>query len=823
MDSVSKAIALANLGIKVFPVNPKTRAPMLGGLGGVYLATLDPETIATWFLLDYAKAVVGVWTGGSDLLALDLDRGKKNGKDGFKSMADKGRSTEFPETHEYPTPSGGKHVIWDATGTDYAPAQDFDRMEGVDVRASGSYFVWWADEVPESRDAFSKAIPDWIKIVANEVTTFTGEGFSGSVQDWLKAIPDDELPSSGTRYFMERIPEEDFGHSTMVDLAWELVRLGSERETGIKMALGKLHDAWLKDPYNTPQYRKDFDTALRGGINKAGRVQHPTPAIMPLEAAMKRADTAGVGSQIRMAERKLSDKATEVELSETRKTMFKLAVNGGVSPEAAMGLIVNSKAFRNSKVNISSAWFGDGEPQYHDRVAAEEADSGFEAGTEVDPEEDLKRLVLTLSSQAEAFSFLTEDEQTRARAYDWWGKDYLDWVQTRLKHYNKPYHVAAMWAALSTIVSPWGKLPLQGYKLTDCNLYFNVLGESTSGKSEAWGFGRSMVNAYYDTQGHSPIIGDVKRSSALSVHRALLLRDKEPTLLYSDEVQGFFLDIQTSHWQGTMLGDLSDYYGGDVSPKNTMNDKELSGKSAQSLLTVYLTGIADMSLDAISIDHWRSGLFYRFIWGFGEPRRPDDHKTELMDPSAPPDTQVKQWAVEFKRRFAQQKMKWTVPIGQESRRVNWDQDALDRLDEFTKMMETESRKSPLFDNVLVPANGRFKTSVMKCATLIALTELAETVTLDHVLVALDFAGPWHRSMVLAIDETGKTVFDRDCERLMIWAGRNSIKQLDKPPVIQRSAVMRAFRPNETAERMLRQMVEEGRIAKAGDTYEIMEG
>lgn len=815
MDSLTKALALARLGVKVFPAKEADRRPLTKN--GFYDGTIDFELIATWFTLDYPDAVVGVWAGGSDLVALDLDRGKANGKDGFVSMESRKRTTDYLDTIEYTTASGGKHVIWDATGhVEFSPAQDFDKMEGVDVRGGGSYFIWWGNEVPDSRQGFGKSIPEWLMNGANKSATFTGKGFSGSVKAWLEAIPDDILPSGNVRYFMDRIPAAEFGHVEMVDLAWGLVRLGSERETGVKGALVKLQDAWLRAPYDTPEHRKGFDVALRGAINKAGRVQNPVPAVVGLSIAMERAIEAGVGGELKALERKVSETVNEIDYSRSRKEMFKVAAEGGLSPATALGIVIGSKAFANSTVSLDSAWFGDGEPSFHSVTLEEEADTGFDPTLEANHEEELKRLVMGLSAQAAETTYLTESEQIIADSYNWWGNDYLAWVQTRLKHFNKPYHVGAMWAALSTIVSPWGKVPLQGYKPTDCNLYLNILGESTSGKSEAWGFGKMVVDAVYGIN-PSPIIGDVKRSSAMSLHRTLILRDGQPTLVYSDEVQGFFQDLQNSHWQGTILADLSDVYGGDVSPKNTMNDKEISGKRARALLTTYLTGIADMSLDAISIDHWRSGLFYRFLWAFGEPRKSGDFDILFEANAATYTDQMSAWAREFKRVGEAQGMKWGA-----GRVVQWDEDARVRMVEFNKAIDAVARLSPLYDTVMIPANGRFLISIMKCATIVALTEMSEKVKLEHVLIALSYAGPWHKSMMLAVEETGKEAFEREVEKAQRWITRNAIRQLDKRPVIQRSAMMRAFRPNEIADRLLRQLTEEGWLLKSGDVYELME-
>lgn len=821
MDNVTKALALARLGVKVFPVDKATRRPVIPekeGGKGFYDATADDfEMIATWFSLDYPESTtaVGVWTGGSGLIALDVDKGKKNGKDGFKSIKAAGR--DIGKTESYRTVSGGEHRIWQTDRIDLAPGTDSLGMEGVDIRAGGSYIVWWGDTVPSSRDAFDTAIPDWIiEACTAAESTFTGEGFSGSVQDWLEAIPDDILPSGRVRELMARIPKGDFGHPEMVDLAWSAVRLGSERETGIRMALDALKTAWLRPPYDKPEYRRDFDLALRGAINKAGRVQKPLPTMTKLTAAFKKAEEAGASEALKALERKVSETGTEIDFARARRDMFKIAAEAGMTPADSLGIVAGSKAFKNSKASIDSAWFGDGEAVFHDAAAAEEAEEK-EALTEAEKEAESLKRVLSLSSDAEGFTFLTEAEQLIADGYDWWGNEYLTWVQTRLKHFNKPYHVGAMWAALSVIASPWGKVPLQGFKPTDCNLYFTILGESSSGKSEAWGFGKALIDAVYGTD-RSPIVGDTKKTSALSLHRTLILKDGAPSLVYSDEVQGFFKDLQTSHWQGSILADLSDYYGGDVPPKNTMNDKEISGKRSQSLLTAYFTGIADMSLDSISIDNWRSGFFYRFLWGFGQRRTIGDFDIVLETRAASYTTQLDAWTREFKRVGAVQEVKWGA-----GRIVMWDEDALKRISAFNKQVDEAVSSSALYDTIFIPANGRFVVSIMKCATLVAMSEASETVKLEHVLVALSFAGPWHRSMVLAVSETGRDLFDRECEKCLVWIKRNAVRQVGKAAWIQRSAVMRAFKPNEAADRLLRQLTEEGWLVRSGDNYQLTEG
>ena len=157
MDNATKALSLATIGIKVFPVFSGSKAPAIEGGHGCYDATTDPELIATWFTLDYVgdDYAVAVWAGGSGLLTLDID--KKGDKDGFKSLEDAGLG--LGSTYSYPTKNGGVHHVFATDDPELTIGKDVkvggERLNGVDVRAGGGYFVWWADEVPGSREVLN--------------------------------------------------------------------------------------------------------------------------------------------------------------------------------------------------------------------------------------------------------------------------------------------------------------------------------------------------------------------------------------------------------------------------------------------------------------------------------------------------------------------------------------------------------------------------------------------------------------------------------------------------------------------------------------------
>lgn len=847
MDNVQKALALANLGLKVFPVHTHNRAPAIPeteGGRGFYDATSDDfETIATWFGLDYAgdDYSVAVWAGGSGLLTADIDR--KNGKDGFASL--KERKLKLGKTHAYATASGGEHHIFQSDRDDLTLGRDVavdgQSLIGVDIRAGGSYFVWWGDTVPDSREAFSTDIPEWMIEAAQKKIESNTDGFGGSVADWLDHLPGEGEPSSRVREFMARIPSGDFDHPQMVDLVWSAVRLGAEREPGIRMALEELRREWLREPYDTEEYRRDFQTALTGAIRKGGRVQNPLPPVETFDRARKAAEAAGAWESITRIERDVAATVArssaaefdgtsgavsaqlEVELARARRQIFSTAARAGLRPGIALGILTHSKALKNSLVSLESAWFGDGEADYHD-YAEQAMPDGVGAADDEEEEPEAAREAAKIDEMAgiaASFSFLTDAEQELLAtdpAYRWFGDEYLEWVAKELKHFNRPYHVGSMWAALSVITSPWGVVPKAGSRPMDCNLYINVQGMSTSGKSEAWGYGTELIDAFYGIP-ESPIIADAKKATALSVHRALIMRDGKPSLMYSDEVQGFFKDIKKTHWQGSILADMSDYYGGNVPPKHTMNDKEISGKRAKTKLTIYFTGIARQTLDTIDLDMWTNGMFYRFIWSFGFPRVGGPQEVKLQTtPAAGGTTQIEDWAKEFRRLGALQEVRWG-----EGRSVGWEPDAIARFNQFSADMDAATISERLYDDVFVPANGRFFDTMMKVATIVALIEAEEKVTLRHVLIALSYAGPWHKSMMLAVAETGKDPFQREVEQCLNFIRRNAVRQIGRKPYIPESTIMRQFFPNEIAERILRQLTKEGWLTRTGDNYELADG
>ncbi|WP_328735337.1 bifunctional DNA primase/polymerase [Streptomyces bobili] len=179
------ALDAANRGWHVFPLRPGTKRPALHGeaacprnapctrghLKWEQRATTDPERInATWSRGPYN---VGIATGPSGLLVVDLDLPKDNGS----SDAPTGAATfaalceraghPVPTTYQVPTASGGEHLYFAAP-----PRVRLGNTAGtlaplVDTRAWGGYVVAAGSTTPTgtytaANDTPAAPLPGWL-------------------------------------------------------------------------------------------------------------------------------------------------------------------------------------------------------------------------------------------------------------------------------------------------------------------------------------------------------------------------------------------------------------------------------------------------------------------------------------------------------------------------------------------------------------------------------------------------------------------------------------------------------------------------------------
>lgn len=135
IPNVEKALALAAIGVPVFPCNPVTKRPYVEH--GFHAATTDVRQIAAWWR-QWPSATIGVPTGApSGVWVADADIDKATGaKVGVATLAGFGLA-DHP--YRVTTPSGGEHLFFRyAVGL---PRLSVKHLPGVDIRGDGGYVI----------------------------------------------------------------------------------------------------------------------------------------------------------------------------------------------------------------------------------------------------------------------------------------------------------------------------------------------------------------------------------------------------------------------------------------------------------------------------------------------------------------------------------------------------------------------------------------------------------------------------------------------------------------------------------------------------------
>ena len=221
--------------------------------------------------------LVGIWCG-PDIVVLDIDKkvkfnrvtGEEVPVDGQYQLDE--NDVEIPETFSVMTPSGGEHRFYRNPGVqDVGGDVDLTYtngviLEGVDRRAGNSYFIAWSDALPDSLDDLAEA-PAWLLQPSSAPEQAE---YDKDVRSWLSEC-ETGTPDTLVLKAIARIPSEPFDHNKMRDSQYHLIKLGTAGHSGVPEALWELRKAWLRDPWNAPEWIRDWSACLAGGVRKYGR------------------------------------------------------------------------------------------------------------------------------------------------------------------------------------------------------------------------------------------------------------------------------------------------------------------------------------------------------------------------------------------------------------------------------------------------------------------------------------------------------------------------------------------------------------------------
>jgi hypothetical protein len=549
-------------------------------------------------------------------------------------------------------------------------------------------------------------------------TPIRHEGFGGTIAEWLSTTQQG-LPSAKVNRWIARIPETDFGHDEMLSLAAALIHLGAEGHAGIKQGLDALWDAWTRPPYESDDYARELTVAVQGAIKKFG-AQRPTPESLPDFMSAQ----AYLGQNI---PKELQDLIFE---GDDLVELLDALAPYGLDVRDAAAIAWRSKASKDYRDDFAGFW---------DIVSEHRAP--INASTDQAPRSEGSGI---------RFSLLSDEERAKVSGMENWVTRYIDWAKTMLPDgfLNEPYHRAAAWTAMSLFYGPGVRLVNNG-KMMPCNLWFFVIGESSTGKNDAMDLMFLLADEVFGDK-NSYAIGS--RGSPVAIHRQLIEMDGRPALLESDEIAGQlkkWIDPDDRAW-GEMADSLTSWYEGRVPPLQRATAGQGSTEGADAHLSAFLMGTPARLLPVLTTEAFAMGFLARALWAVGNPAAEelDWDYTEGSDHDG--------------ERAPMSVVDWGTQIRAEARSHEGAKMIIRTTPQAKQRMTQAGRKVVnLFRRhqnsvALEPASRRLMNNVRKAAGLLAATRGDTMVNEDDVLYVLSHAEHWLKDVEWVAAQTAAT-------------------------------------------------------------------
>lgn len=415
--------------------------------------------------------------------------------------------------------------------------------------------------------------------------------------------------------------------------------------------------------------------------------------------------------------------------SELRWKLLAELIEAGLTDEEAFVIARQSPA--------ASKWLEDrrGDDGLWGEIAKERA--RYEAGVVVDAEPARPKQ----GTRVDTVELLTEPERRRARERfkKTWIYEYEEWVKSNLKIYNAPYHRAAAWMALSQLVGEVARINVRG-KDTPLCLYFLVLGETTSGKSEAKEYMQDVIHRGYTGPQKNPDLGDdVSIGALLDILRD---RPKGASMMSSDEVDGLFMQMRDkSGWRASDMATWTYLYDGKVQPVARKGQTDKAGDWTKTMFSWFGMGTPGKVINTLDRTMFESGFLARFQWFLGEKVEVEEADLGVSLGGEASFRERAEKISEWRGRFAVAKQSWgmnnmsaeggDLPIIEpDSEGTREFLKAKTGYLEYTLWADDPNR------DILRPSLRRTNITVAKMAALLAISEGRHTFTKDDLLVAL---------------------------------------------------------------------------------------
>lgn len=743
MTTAQTAFELAQRGFATFPVR-EDKTPYTEN--GFQDASLDPFYTLERFE-KYPKALIGIATGSSGIVVLDLDyKEDANGNvvlDGYESL-DLSWVDVVP-TFSYTSIGGkGRHMWYLAPeGVNLPRKIGYRGMVGVDRCSGEGYVVFTHDKLPERAEL--APAPEWL---CDASAVRSADAFEGDVKNWYETL-EPGAPNVLVRRAMEDAQKlydsrgEDFSHSDIVEFQHRAIRLGAEGATGVPELLAMLEEMTEnrtgEHSRSQEEYSYEFAEALNSGIKKHGeaitlRKNLPSYSLNVVPASVPDRLLSGAPGNKDTFRELLAEliKSTDDDALVT-SVLWNSPRTKDIARE--WGLIFVSERVKSAREKP--------EPIRENPTLPEITP----AKTDSSPVE--------VSVNAPGLTFLSAPEQEIvARTYTFIDK-YL--AASASKGFsNRAYAIPAAWTAMSMAFGMKAFIP-KGVNL-GVNLWFIPLGYSGTGKSAEHNFLKHVLDHLFkDGEGYYNLGA---MSSPEGILLELLTRDGKPSIIFQDEAASFFSVLQTKDYMKQLEYDFSNYYMGDVPPSNKISLKELRGKSAETSFNILMIATPDKLLKLINTDMFGTGFLARVNWIWAEAPVENDDKYKATRSENNSEKNSPTVTFDLSSDLAH------ASLGFSERTAVWGTDeAVERLTAAHAAFDKAAKGHEKYE-ALEPAITRLgRETIWKCAALLALYRGETTFTLTDALVAISYAEEWYVSLIRAVEATSESDFAADAQEI----------------------------------------------------------
>ena len=357
---------------------------------------------------------------------------------------------------------------------------------------------------------------------------------------------------------------------------------------------------------------------------------------------------------------------------------------------------------------------------------------------------------------------LTEEEHVRVDSLHTIIDDYVDWATSKTDA-APVYHIASIFTILSLVFGEYGHAHPKFGKLR-LNLWFLVMGKTTRARKST--SRNLMLKIIKGLQNSTHQYDEGSNFTSEGLENALLEKPRQSSLIHRDEVQGMFSEVKGKNYMAGLNDVLTALYDGEVSGKKRASGDVQNAQSAEVNFVLFFMGIVSQVTEVLTIDDFRKGFLARFIHVIGEAP-PRTRESEWLD-QAPLNEVISgdpgylsliknlmlartHWAKLSPDRVTIS-IRWTDEAWKRWNDANWDLGESVRNHERAEILEA--------------ALDRMGKSAIKAATLLAMADKRDKVTLDDALVAISYLNGWAADMVKSSTMVSESYWKKDMNQLV---------------------------------------------------------